>query len=105
MIKKVFKGIGILLLLVVLLITGLVVYFYFNQTGKIDTAMEIAGPPAERIIVDGERFRDLNKNGELDPYEDRRLAVEERVEDLLAQMTVEEKAGLMFHSPAAVGAD
>jgi beta-glucosidase len=41
-------------------------------------------------------FRDLNKNGCLDPYEDPRRSIEERVEDLLGQMTLEEKAGLLF---------
>jgi beta-glucosidase len=49
--------------------------------------------------IDGRRVRDLNGNGELDPYEDPRRPVEERVDDLLAQMTLEEKAGLMFHPP------
>ena len=44
-------------------------------------------------LRDGDRtFRDLNKNGMLDPYEDPRRPVEERVEDLLAQMTLPEKA-------------
>ena len=105
MIKKTLKILGIVLLVIVILIAGLAGYFYFNQTGIINTAMEKAGPSAETVTVDGLTFRDLNKNGELDPYEDSRLAVEERVEDLLSQMTVEEKAGLMFHSPAAVGAD
>ena len=47
---------------------------------------------------DGIAFRDLNKNGRLDPYEDPRRPVEERVADLLSQMTLEEKAGLMFHT-------
>ncbi|MGE5223780.1 MAG: glycoside hydrolase family 3 protein, partial [Omnitrophica WOR_2 bacterium] len=47
---------------------------------------------------DGFTFRDLNKNGRLDPYEDSRLPVEARVEDLLRQMTLEEKAGAMFHT-------
>lgn len=51
---------------------------------------------------DGFRFRDLNKNSRLDPYEDPRRPIEERVADLLAQMTLEEKAGLMFHMIAAV---
>jgi beta-glucosidase len=41
-------------------------------------------------------YRDLNKNGRLDPYEDTRLPIDERVDDLLAQLTVEEKVGLMF---------
>ena len=43
-------------------------------------------------------IRDLNKNGKIDPYEDPRHPVEERVEDLLSQMSLEEKAGLMFHT-------
>ncbi len=54
---------------------------------------------------DGFAFRDLNKNGRLDPYEDPRRPIEERVADLLAQMTLEEKAGLMFHTVAEVGQD
>ena len=49
--------------------------------------------------------RDLNGNGRLDPYEDPSRPVDERVEDLLAQMTVEEKAGVMFHPPIAIGED
>ena len=40
---------------------------------------------------DGFEYRDLNKNGRLDPYEDPRLPIEVRVEDLLAQMTLDEK--------------
>ena len=43
-------------------------------------------------------YRDLNKNGRIDPYEDPRLPVDVRVADLLAQMTLEDKAGLMFHT-------
>lgn len=48
----------------------------------------------------GVTYRDLNKNGRLDPYEDARRPIEERVEDLLSQMTLEEKAGMMFHTIA-----
>jgi beta-glucosidase len=50
-------------------------------------------------------FRDLNKNGKLDIYEDPRQPVEARVEDLLVQMTLEEKAGLMFINGAVVNPD
>src|SRR6476646_8151017 len=39
-------------------------------------------------------FKDLNRNGVLDPYEDWRLPLQTRVADLLARMTLEEKAGL-----------
>ena len=36
-------------------------------------------------------YRDLNKNGRLDVYENARATVDARVEDLLSQMTLEEK--------------
>jgi beta-glucosidase len=55
--------------------------------------------------TDGFAYRDLNKNGRMDPYEDTRLPLEERVADLLSQMTLEEKAGLMFHTIMPVGQD
>lgn len=48
-------------------------------------------------------YRDLNKNGKKDIYEDSTQPVEKRVEDLLSQMTLEEKAGLLFNSSAAPG--
>ncbi|MFL7810580.1 MAG: glycoside hydrolase family 3 protein, partial [Anaerolineae bacterium] len=54
---------------------------------------------------DGIAYRDLNKNGRMDPYEDPRRPIDERVEDLLAQMTLEDKAGLMFHTIAAMNPD
>ena len=54
---------------------------------------------------DGTVFRDLNRNGVLDPYEDPRLPVAERVEDLLSRMTLEDKAGLMFQTVIETGVD
>lgn len=48
------------------------------------------------IEENGLQFKDLNGNGRLDPYEDWRLPVEERVRDLVGQMTTDEKIGLMF---------
>jgi beta-glucosidase len=39
------------------------------------------------------------------PYQDAGLPADERVEDLLARMTVREKAALMFHPPITVPAD
>jgi beta-glucosidase len=50
-------------------------------------------------------FRDLNKNGKLDVYEDPRQPIEARVEDLLGQMTLEEKAGVMFINGSVVNQD
>ena len=57
------------------------------------------------LTVDGLQFKDLNANGVLDPYEDWRLSVDERVEDLLSQMTLEEKVGQMVHSSMNVPVD
>ncbi len=50
------------------------------------------------LEVDGLKFKDLNKNGTLDVYEDWRKDTEERVQDLLSQLTAEEEAGLHFCS-------
>jgi hypothetical protein len=58
-------------------------------------------PTASIVVEDGVAFRDLNKNGRLDPYKDARLPLAERVADLLAQMTLAEKAGLLFQIFAA----
>lgn len=52
---------------------------------------------------DGLRFKDLNRNGTLDAYEDWRLTPERRARDLLARMTLEEKAGVMMHGTARSG--
>jgi beta-glucosidase len=49
------------------------------------------------LEVDGYIFKDLNANGQLDPYEDWRLSPEERAEDLLQQMTLKEKIAQMQH--------
>ncbi|MDO4186465.1 MAG: glycoside hydrolase family 3 N-terminal domain-containing protein [Bacteroidales bacterium] len=57
------------------------------------------------IKKDGYQFKDLNKNGELDAYEDWRLPMQDRINDLVSQMTLEEKIGLMFHPNIAVPAD
>ncbi|HHV20607.1 MAG TPA: glycoside hydrolase family 3 protein [Propionibacterium sp.] len=48
------------------------------------------------IEIDGYRFKDLNGNGELDPYEDWRLSPAERAADLVSRMSVDEKVGLML---------
>lgn len=50
-------------------------------------------------------YRDLNKNGKMDIYEDRHQPTEARITDLLAQMTVEEKAGMMFIAGTRINND
>ena len=59
----------------------------------------------ETIIEENKSFRDLNKNGKLDIYEDSRQPISARVEDLLSQMTLEEKVGQMFHPPVLIKPD
>ncbi len=50
------------------------------------------------LSIDGLSFKDLNKNGKLDQYEDWRLSVTARAKDLAAKMTIEQIAGLMLYS-------
>ncbi len=57
------------------------------------------------IQLDGLRFKDLNRSGTLDPYEDWRLTPDARARDLVGRMTLAEKAGTMMHGTArGVGA-
>lgn len=58
-----------------------------------------------RTTEEGVRFRDLNGNAVMDPYEDPRLSAEERVEDLLGRLSIEEKVGLLFHTVIEIGDD
>ena len=50
------------------------------------------------ITVNGKKFKDLNRNGKLDKYEDWRLPAEDRAKDLASKMTIEQIAGLMLYS-------
>jgi len=53
---------------------------------------------AKILKIDGFEFKDLNRNDQLDPYEDWRLSAEDRSNDLLSKMSMEEKVGLMLIS-------
>lgn len=57
-----------------------------------------AGSGVTILEVDGLAFKDLNRNGQLEPYEDWRLPVETRARDLASRMSVEQIAGLMLYS-------
>ncbi|HET6473687.1 MAG TPA: glycoside hydrolase family 3 N-terminal domain-containing protein, partial [Pseudomonadales bacterium] len=52
------------------------------------------------LRIDGATFRDLDHDGVLAPYEDHRLSADVRARDLLARMTLAEKAGTMMHGTA-----
>jgi beta-glucosidase len=52
-----------------------------------------------KLLTDkGLAFKDLNKNGKLDPYEDWRLSADERAKDLASKMSIDQIAGLMLYS-------
>jgi beta-glucosidase len=59
----------------------------------------------ERSSMPQPAYRDLNKNGKMDVYEDKTRSVDDRVEDLLRQMTLEEKAGTMFINGSRINED
>ncbi len=63
----------------------------------------IGARPENIIEVDGKHFKDSNKNGELDKYEDWRLSSEERAKDLVEKMTVEDKIGMMVINSRGMG--
>ncbi len=76
---------------------------------KHETFMQIQNPggktvgysPASGVkilTVNGLAFKDLNKNGKLDKYEDWRLSYDLRAKDLASKLTIEQIAGLMLYS-------
>ena len=94
------KGVKITLIILavivfILIIGGLWGWIYFKNT-----FVDFEGDYAERtdipeLTIDGYTFLDRNGNGELDIYEDGRRPIGERVEDLISQMTIEEKIHLL----------
>lgn len=70
---------------------------FASCSSKENVTQPLLGARSASIIEKhGLRFKDLNKNGKLDKYEDWRLTPEERSSDLLSKMTVDEKAGFMM---------
>ncbi len=66
--------------------------------GTYDFQPELDARVSKILHHDELRFKDLNKNGKLDVYEDWRAPVDNRVVDLLSQMTLQEKAGMLMIS-------
>ena len=94
--KKVFKILGYFLLglLIIALLAGI---FFFVKWNRVSTAnLKLLGVEAPTLAVNNYSFRDLNKNGQIDVYEDGRATIENRTNDIMNQMTLEEKAGLLF---------
>lgn len=64
-----------------------------GQTLGYDTTSRV-----KLLTVNGLAFKDLNKNGKFDIYEDWRISAEERAKDLASKMSIEQIAGLMLYS-------
>ncbi len=84
----------VLTLIALLVITG--TGLYLKRSIAVNANYALLGNEAPTITIDGKIFRDLNKNGKFDIYEDMSADIEDRVNDLTKQMTLEEKAGTMF---------
>ena len=85
-------------LLIGLIVIGLLVgvFYYAKWSIASSNNLKLLGAEAITLVHDGHEYRDLNKNGKLDIYEDSRVSIDERINDLIDQMNIEEKAGLMF---------
>ena len=102
--KNIFKyfGYGALSLVVVAVLFAANLVLQPYDTLRIYFSL---GPEAEVLISDGVTYRDLNKNQRLDVYENAQAAPVDRVEDLLSQMTLEEKVGQMMHPAITIKPD
>ncbi len=94
--KKILKITGFVLLSLIILLIVFAGVKYGQRRHQVKENYALLGEAAPWIKINGKEYRDLNKNGRLDAYEDPREKVDARVEDLLEQMTLEEKAGTMF---------
>jgi len=107
--KKFFKillaSFGILIGIIILSIIVGFIWISASRNKSTKINMALAGPEVKTLILNGITYRDLNKNGSLDIYEDSRRSFDERVNDLLSQMNLEEKAGTMFFPPVSMKKD
>ncbi len=87
------KILGAIVLLAVL--AGLGGWWYISSTFLSFEKNYAEKTEIKELTIDGYTFLDRNGNGELDIYEDDRKSIDERVEDLLSQMTLEEKIHIL----------
>ena len=96
--KNIFKNLFFISICLIAIIFIYAIANYFKPFEKINNLNSLYGE-VKILVIDNQEFRDLNKNGILDKYEDRRLAADIRSDDLLSKMTIDEKIGQMFHPP------
>ena len=94
--KKVLKITGIILGSIALLLLLAYLFFTIKWHRESSANMDLLGEEAPTLTYEGHTYRDLNKNGELDVYEDSRADIEYRITNLISQMNQEEKSGLLF---------
>ncbi len=93
------KILGIIFLLII--IVGLGGYWYINSTFLSFEKDYTENSDINELTIDGYTFLDRNGNSKIDIYEDDRKTTDERVEDLLNQMNLEEKIHLLKGSGMA----
>ena len=91
--KTSLKGVGIVILLAV--IASLGGWWYFNSTFLSFEEDYTENSDIKELTLDGYVFLDRNGNGKLDMYEDDRKTIDERVENVLNLMNMEEKIHLL----------
>ena len=96
--RSFFKKFFIIFCALFALLIFFVLINYFKPVEKIKINQSIY-KEVSILNIEGEKFRDLNKNYKLDIYEDHRIDSVKRSEDLINQMSLEEKIGQMFHPP------
>ncbi len=95
------KTLGIIL--VILIVGGLLGWWYLSSQFLSFEDDYTEKKEIPELTIEGYTFLDRNENGALDVYEDDRASIADRVEDLLSQMTVEEKIHILKGSGMASG--
>ena len=76
-------------------------YISWQENGGNDP---VIGATVKNILeVDGKYYKDSNGNGQLDDYENWNLDSEERAEDLVERMTIDDLIGNMFNNSRGLG--
>lgn len=76
-----------------------------NNIQKSFLTLTVLSSMALMSFIDPPKYRDLNKNGKMDPYENIKLPIEKRISNLISLMNIEEKAGMMFINGTLINAD
>jgi beta-glucosidase len=74
-----------------------------ENKAEVKTVPQLSVTSKDILTINGKEYKDLNNNGKLDKYENWELPVNVRVKDLVKQMSLEEKAGMMLISSHYMG--